>query len=89
MLTKMGKGKTLTREYADLYAKGAEDRTQLSDEEIAWLELPDDVGLGEHDPRRFKVQSQPIDHRPGASPRNHTIDIRKRNACGDGDDDDD
>lgn len=83
MLTKGNSGKYLTREYQELYAKAVEDRTQLSDEDIAWLELPDDVGLGEHNPDNFKVRSDPVDPRTASA---KTLDIRKRNACGDGDD---
>lgn len=83
MLTKGNSGKYLTREYGRLLDKASKDRTKLSEEDLDWLDLPDDVGLGEHDPDRFKVRSDPVDPRTASS---RTIDIRKRNACGDGDD---
>ncbi len=86
MLTKQGSGKFLTREYAKLLEKADRDRTLLTDEEIAWLELPDSMGLGEHDPDRFRIETSPVDHRVGAAPRTRIIDIRERPECGDGDD---
>lgn len=83
MLTKQGTGKFLTKEYADLFEKAVKDRTLLTAEELAWLELPDGIGLGQHDPDRFKIENSPVDHRVGAAPKTRRIDIRERPECGD------
>ena len=87
MLTKQNCGKYLTKEFHEMQEKGYIDRTQLTDEQIAWCELPADVGKGNLNPETFKIETQPIDHSEATgSPPITTYDIRTRPECGDKED---
>jgi len=80
MLTKANAGKYFTKEYHDLFQLGCKDRTQLSDEEIAWTELPANEGLGDHDDERWLIETQPTGSRQGET---RMIDARAFPECGD------
>jgi hypothetical protein len=74
MLTKANQGKYFTKEYREKFEKACIDRYQFSAEELAWLEIPDDMGYGKENPDTFIVQTQPAD--PFTRPRK--IDYRTR-----------
>lgn len=85
-LTKANSGKYLTKEYARLLEKASIDRTQMSQEELDWLEFPADQGLGEFNPDNFKIDSQPLDQgSPSGGRPSKRYDIRTRDGCREGD----
>ena len=47
------------------------DRTQFTEEELAWLEVSDDQGLGALNPENYKADTVPLD--PITSPRMRDI----------------
>ena len=79
VLTSANSGKYLLKRWHEQRAEAMEDRTQFSQEELDWLEIGANDGLGEFNDDNFKTINQPIDpNAPFGPPKTRMIDIRQR-----------
>ncbi|HSV41911.1 MAG TPA: hypothetical protein VLH13_00700 [Methanomassiliicoccales archaeon] len=71
VLSSANSGKYVMEKWHEMRRRALIDRTQFSQDELDWLEIADDQGLGDLGKEMFKSQTTPID--PLTEPKDRDI----------------